>query len=189
MFDDDFGYFGSGLEGYAHYMESVNDSFSDEDLSYDDSFDDCEYDGRDIDKNSQNLYGQALSSIEFIKKSITTLKEAILSDISLGYKAPEWIDTIDKKVALLKDGISFFKLYKGYSKNKAIVENHSDDIYKFFTYFTECQIKLNEQLIDCLNQNPILQTDNNLINKLLKKYANDFKIMDDYIAENFKDWF
>ena len=185
MFDNDFGYFGSGIDGYVHYMSSINDSFSDDDLSYDDSFDDCDYACKDINKNSQNLYGQALSSIEFIKKSITTLKEAILSDISLGYKAPEWIDTIDKKVALLKEGISFFKLYKGYSKNKSIVEKHSNDINKFFTYFTECQIKLNEQLIDCLNQNPLLHPDNYLKNKLLKKYANDFKIIDDYIAENF----
>lgn len=47
MSDNDYGYFGDGLDGYAHYMQTFNDNFSsdnnhDDDEDYSDEEDDCE---------------------------------------------------------------------------------------------------------------------------------------------------
>ena len=34
MFDNNFGYFGNGIEGYAHYMQSFNNNFSNDDNGF-----------------------------------------------------------------------------------------------------------------------------------------------------------
>jgi hypothetical protein len=58
---DDFGYFGSGLEGYVHYMEAFNQTLQDttpENVDFDDSLNTDSDDDCDDDYTGINAEGE-----------------------------------------------------------------------------------------------------------------------------------
>ena len=88
MFDNNFGYFGNGIEGYAHYMQSFNNNFSNDDNGFDsdDLYDDdlC-YEDDYIKEDVQHSYKIALMCVKYIKEEITSFRDFVTSFLSVIY--------------------------------------------------------------------------------------------------------
>lgn len=194
MFDNNFGYFGNGIEGYAHYMQSFNNNFSNDDNGFDsdDLYDDdlC-YEDDYIKEDVQHSYKIALMCVKYIKEEITSFRDFVnsfLSGFCFPFSTPESQNNLDKIFDLFNEAISFLKLYNGYSQNPDLVAKHSKDIEKFFYYLTDNKIKL-FKLQTKISEKNTASLDNSsdfesVQSNLKEKYSKKLKVIEDFIAEN-----
>lgn len=153
MSDNDFGYFGNGFEGYAHYIKSFNNNFADDDSDYDNSDD---YDGEDYDDYYTDEYlKNVVESLEmhvigFSHIMSIELKSDYLA-ICLKYTDSEYQNCIDAHfniiygcIDVLKEFYSFFNKNHSYVKIGKIIE----DYYEEFTEAYENLQDIDENISD-----------------------------------------
>lgn len=193
MFDNDFGYFGSGLNGYVHYMQSFNSNFSKDNCSgskntFSQNNSLSQNNSKTDRENEQIIYNNALTIIEYLKKEIIALRNAVSSNLSFNFNTKEGQNELNKMFDLLNEAVSFFKLFNGYSKNPSIVAKHNEDIGKFFDYFSNRHMKICKSNIRYLNNYWNFANSKSFeenVRETKEKYAHKLKIIDEFIADNF----
>ena len=152
---NDYGYFGDGLEGYAHYMQSFNDNFPEDDAYDDESFEEF---GTSLQSNTETgklLYKNTLSAITEIKYLIFNFIKFISPKLAVGQI--KWIDiktpkVYDKLFYIFNEATSFLKLIEDSIDCPEFIIQHSDVFFDYAIMLCDDYEKLMDQLLEIIDE-------------------------------------